>query len=565
MSKTKIVENGFFNCKLVLKDGEDLSISVRPDGFVNATQLCKAGKKKFNDWKKLHSTQRLAQSLESSTSKTVSQLIDVNKGKGSKFEQGSWIHPDLALQLAQWISPHFGLQVDKFINDVKIEKQLQISNLDLGNGFIIENRLEDGYINVTSLCKVGKMQFNDWNRLSKTRTFLQVLSTSTGIPADLLIKMNIGGLNEDRKTWVHPQVAINIAQWISPEFDVKVSAWIYELVLTGKVELGKEKTNEELLKIQQDFKQLSDEHKTLITDHKMLQKNHNTILKKRNRTEFDCGNVIYIISHPAFNLCYNATYYKFGKTSQRKDETSACFKHRLTNYNTCAPVDYIVHYLLYVEDNDIIEKNLKLKYIKNLDPSNKEWIKDITLENIIDFLRKLCRLLDLTFKEIIFDSSNKIEDQEEIDQEDINQEENEQEEIQQEENEQEEINQEDINQHVQSRICNKCSKKKEIDMFKKHGRGYSLSCLECVKPYQRPRGNCIECNSMLFNTHAKRCVACANKNTRIVDRPSYEQLKRDLESMSYVACGRKYGVSDNSIRKWIRFYQGKPTKPVFKV
>ena len=278
MSKTKIVENGFFNCKLVLKDGEDLSISVRPDGFVNATQLCKAGKKKFNDWKKLHSTQRLAQSLESSTSKTVSQLIDVNKGKGSKFEQGSWIHPDLALQLAQWISPHFGLQVDKFINDVKIEKQLQISNLDLGNGFIIENRLEDGYINVTSLCKVGKKQFNDWNRLSKTRTFLQVLSTSTGIPADLLIKMNIGGLNEDRKTWVHPQVAINIAQWISPEFDVKVSAWIYELVLTGKVELGKEKTNEELLKIQQDFKQLSDEHKTLITDHKMLQKNHNTIL-----------------------------------------------------------------------------------------------------------------------------------------------------------------------------------------------------------------------------------------------------------------------------------------------
>ena len=541
MSKTntKIVENGFFNCKLAVKDGEYLSISVRSDGFVNATQLCKAGKKKFNDWKKLHSTQRLAQSLESSTGKTVSQLIDVNKGKGSKFEQGSWIHPDLALQLAQWISPHFGLQVDKFINDVKIEKQLQISNLDLGNGFIIENRLEDGYINVTSLCKVGKKQFKSWNRLDKTRTFSQVLSSTVKIHTVELIKMNTGG-NGERHTWVHPQVAINIAQWISPEFDVKVSAWIYELVLTGKVELGKEKTNEELLKIQQDFKQLSDEHKTLITDHKMLQKNHNTILKKRNRTEFDCGNVIYIISHPAFNLCYNATYYKFGKTTQRKDETSACFKHRLTNYNTCAPVDYIVHYLLYVEDNDIIEKNLKLKYIKNLDPSNKEWIKDITLENIIDFLRKLCSLLDLTFKEIIFDSSNKIEDQEEI-------------------------NQEEIDQQVQSRVCNKCSKKKEIDMFKRHGRGYSLSCLECVKPYQRPRGNCVECNSILFNKQSKRCVACAKKNTRIVDRPSYEQLKRDLESMSYVACGRKYGVSDNSIRKLIRFYQGKPTKPVFKV
>ena len=47
----KSVENGFFNCKLTVKDGGDLTISVRPDGFVNATQLCKAGKKLFKDWK----------------------------------------------------------------------------------------------------------------------------------------------------------------------------------------------------------------------------------------------------------------------------------------------------------------------------------------------------------------------------------------------------------------------------------------------------------------------------------------------------------------------------------
>jgi hypothetical protein len=42
---------------------------------------------------------------------------------------------------------------------------------------------------------------------------------------------------------------------------------------------------------------------------------------------------------------------------------------------------------------------------------------------------------------------------------------------------------------------------------------------------------------------------------RKVPRPSYEQLKADLRSMSYVATGRKYGVSDNAIRKWIRRYE----------
>ena len=36
--------------------------------------------------------------------------------------------------------------------------------------------------------------------------------------------------------------------------------------------------------------------------------------------------------------------------------------------------------------------------------------------------------------------------------------------------------------------------------------------------------------------------------------------------MSYVACGIKYGVSDNAIRKWLRTYEGNPVrKPVFKV
>jgi uncharacterized protein YjcR len=29
----------------------------------------------------------------------------------------------------------------------------------------------------------------------------------------------------------------------------------------------------------------------------------------------------------------------------------------------------------------------------------------------------------------------------------------------------------------------------------------------------------------------------------------------DRKSMSFLAVGRKYGVSDNAIRKWIRWYE----------
>jgi hypothetical protein len=38
-------------------------------------------------------------------------------------------------------------------------------------------------------------------------------------------------------------------------------------------------------------------------------------------------------------------------------------------------------------------------------------------------------------------------------------------------------------------------------------------------------------------------------------RPPYEQLVAEIAATSYVAVGRKYGVTDNAIRKWLRQYE----------
>jgi hypothetical protein len=46
-----------------------------------------------------------------------------------------------------------------------------------------------------------------------------------------------------------------------------------------------------------------------------------------------------------------------------------------------------------------------------------------------------------------------------------------------------------------------------------------------------------------------------NHRARRVERPPYEQLMREIEESTYLAVGRKYGVSDNAIRKWVRFYE----------
>jgi very-short-patch-repair endonuclease len=44
-------------------------------------------------------------------------------------------------------------------------------------------------------------------------------------------------------------------------------------------------------------------------------------------------------------------------------------------------------------------------------------------------------------------------------------------------------------------------------------------------------------------------------NQRKVKRPPYEQLIKEIGELGYSATGRKYGVSDNSIRKWKIFYE----------
>lgn len=44
---------------------------------------------------------------------------------------------------------------------------------------------------------------------------------------------------------------------------------------------------------------------------------------------------------------------------------------------------------------------------------------------------------------------------------------------------------------------------------------------------------------------------------RKVERPSYEQLIKEIEELGYCGTGRKYVVSDNTIRKWKKNYENR--------
>ena len=66
--------------------------------------------------------------------------------------------------------------------------------------------------------------------------------------------------------------------------------------------------------------------------------------------------------------------------------------------------------------------------------------------------------------------------------------------------------------------------------------------------------NFCSCGEKIKN-NSKRCNDCHKKSLRKVDRPSYEQLLDEINNFGYSKTGKKYGVSDNSIRKWKKQYE----------
>ena len=97
---------------------EGTVIPQRPrDGYINATKLCQKVGKQFFDYSRLGTTKEFIDALRLETGIPVSNLVEVIKGRGDSVEQGTWVHPQVAVNLGQWLSPVFAVQVSKWVFD----------------------------------------------------------------------------------------------------------------------------------------------------------------------------------------------------------------------------------------------------------------------------------------------------------------------------------------------------------------------------------------------------------------------------------------------------------------
>ena len=64
---------------------------------------------------------------------------------------------------------------------------------------------------------------------------------------------------------------------------------------------------------------------------------------------------------------------------------------------------------------------------------------------------------------------------------------------------------------------------------------------------------CQICGNPLI-TKGRYCVSCSQKMQRRVERPNVDTLIQELKESNFVQVGKKYGVTDNTIRKWCKAY-----------
>ena len=80
-----------------------------------------------------------------------------------------------------------------------------------------------------------------------------------------------------------------------------------------------------------------------------------------------------------------------------------------------------------------------------------------------------------------------------------------------------------------------------------------IGCLHCGLEFVPNFATQRYCSRACGSRYARS--GAPKPSTRKVERPPYTHLLREVAAIGYCATGRRYGVSDNAIRKWIRQYR----------
>lgn len=114
---------------------ENIQVSFTHDAYLNATQIASRFGKQVRDYLKSERTQEYIQALIENLSEkrnllTQNDLVIIKKGNSRKYQQGTWLHPKLAIDFARWLNPKFAVWCDMQIEKI-LKGEYQPQNQEL--------------------------------------------------------------------------------------------------------------------------------------------------------------------------------------------------------------------------------------------------------------------------------------------------------------------------------------------------------------------------------------------------------------------------------------------------
>lgn len=98
------------NNQIFQYNGNPITFQLGDTTIVNATQMAKPFNKRVNDWRNLPSTKEFLNVLEAT--RKSGRLIETINGVGT------WMHEDVAIEFARWLSPQFAIWCNDRIKEL---------------------------------------------------------------------------------------------------------------------------------------------------------------------------------------------------------------------------------------------------------------------------------------------------------------------------------------------------------------------------------------------------------------------------------------------------------------
>ena len=185
---------------------------------IDLSGICNSYGKVFKDYINTFDYKKYMEFINNRNTKI--EKIDFNNYKcygniGFALKLSEWISNDSYINIIKWLEKC----LDVFEKRIVGEKIHNESTLNI-NGISICMRKKDGYINATSLCKIGNKFFSQYRKDKNTEVFLYLISKKLSIPIKELI------VNSFSNVFVHQKIAVHLSNWIMPSLYIEVSEWI---------------------------------------------------------------------------------------------------------------------------------------------------------------------------------------------------------------------------------------------------------------------------------------------------------------------------------------------------